>query len=192
MSTTNTPSSKLANETIASWVHLYTADLVNYARYKTGNLELSEDLVQDTFISAFKAFEKFENKSAPKTWLISILRNKITDHYRSQAKRFANDTKLSNEVFFNETGHWQGNQVPREWEEETHLLDNTDFIQTLSGCIEALPDHWKGIITMKYISNESGNFICEELKITPTNYWQIIHRSKLQLRKCIELNWFKA
>jgi len=32
--------------------------------------------------------------------------------------------------------------------------------------------------------------ICQELEITPTNYWQIMHRAKLQLRECIENNWF--
>ena len=35
------------------------------------------------------------------------------------------------------------------------------------------------------------NEICQELEISPTNYWQILHRAKLQLRKCLELNWYK-
>jgi RNA polymerase sigma-70 factor (ECF subfamily) len=31
--------------------------------------------------------------------------------------------------------------------------------------------------------------ICQELEITASNYWQIVHRSKLLLKKCLELKW---
>jgi RNA polymerase sigma-70 factor (ECF subfamily) len=33
--------------------------------------------------------------------------------------------------------------------------------------------------------------ICQELGISTTNYWQMMHRAKLQLRECIDENWFK-
>jgi len=38
---------------------------------------------------------------------------------------------------------------------------------------------------------KKGDLICQELDIAPTNFWQILYRAKLQLRKCLELNWFK-
>jgi RNA polymerase sigma-70 factor (ECF subfamily) len=38
---------------------------------------------------------------------------------------------------------------------------------------------------------KKGEEICQELGITPTNFWQIMHRAKLQLRECIENNWTK-
>jgi RNA polymerase sigma-70 factor (ECF subfamily) len=41
------------------------------------------------------------------------------------------------------------------------------------------------------MEEKKGELICQELGITDTNFWQILHRAKLQLRKCIELNWFK-
>ena len=33
--------------------------------------------------------------------------------------------------------------------------------------------------------------ICKELQITSSNYWVLMHRAKLQLRECMDLNWFK-
>ncbi|MCK5276978.1 MAG: RNA polymerase subunit sigma, partial [Cyclobacteriaceae bacterium] len=46
-------------------------------------------------------------------------------------------------------------------------------------------------IHLKYLEEKDGKEICQELGITSSNYWQILHRAKLQLRICIEENWFK-
>ena len=40
--------------------------------------------------------------------------------------------------------------------------------------------------------SKKGEEICEELGVSPTNFWQIIHRAKLQLRECVDTNWFKG
>jgi DNA-directed RNA polymerase specialized sigma24 family protein len=39
--------------------------------------------------------------------------------------------------------------------------------------------------------NENTNDICEDLDISNTNLWQIIHRTKLRLRKCLNIHWFQ-
>jgi len=39
--------------------------------------------------------------------------------------------------------------------------------------------------------NKNGEEICQELDISPTNFWQVVHRAKLQLKNCVEENWFK-
>jgi RNA polymerase sigma-70 factor (ECF subfamily) len=40
------------------------------------------------------------------------------------------------------------------------------------------------------LSGKKGEEICQELEISTSNYWQIIHRAKLQLRDCVDNNWF--
>ena len=54
-----------------------------------------------------------------------------------------------------------------------------------------LPTSWFAAINLKYLEEKKGEIICQELQITPTNFWQILHRAKLQLRKCLEVHWFK-
>jgi DNA-directed RNA polymerase specialized sigma24 family protein len=56
-------------------------------------------------------------------------------------------------------------------------------------CMNDLPHKWKLALVSKYLSDKDTTEICQELEITPSNYWQIVHRSKLLLRKCLEMKW---
>jgi RNA polymerase sigma factor (sigma-70 family) len=60
---------------------------VNFDYTPDENKEVSKELVQETFVAAWQSFDRFEGKSSPVTWLISILKNKAVDHYRRNAKR---------------------------------------------------------------------------------------------------------
>lgn len=188
-----------AKGNITDWVKLYTDDLVSWAAYKTKQQPLAEDLVQETFIAAFKNFDKFQKKSSPKTWLFSILKNKITDHYRSKYKQnlvnesdllIKDDTSILDRIF-NSNGEWQNASKPSAWDyNEEELLDNDDFNNVLKKCLELLNEKSYLSIQYKYIDAKDGKLICKELGISPSNFWQILHRAKLQLRECIDHNWF--
>ncbi len=180
-----------ASDTIKSWVSLYSDYMYSLAFFKTSNKEVAEDLVQETFISAFKAFDTFENRSNAKTWLTSILFNKIAEHFR---KVYKTDSKnvVSLDHFFDKSDSWKAEQRPADWQltDEENLLDNLSFKKILADCIEKLPDKWRSSIIMKFYDEKPSEIVCQELELSSTNYWQILHRSKLQLRKCIESNWF--
>ncbi len=177
---------------LASWVHQYSADMISWALFKVSDTELAKDLVQDTFLAASEKIENFRGDSSPKTWLYSILNFKIIDHYRAKVKKPVNIDGNSFANFFTEGGEWIQSHKPHNWEEqETHLLDDDEFNKILKMCMDALPDSWGLAIKLKFLLSKKGEEICEELGITPTNFWQIIHRAKLQLRECIDTNWFK-
>ena len=188
------------NRIISSWVNLYTDDLLAWANYKTKQPELSEDFVQETFIAAYKNFDKFKGNSSPKTWLFSILKNKIADYYRSKFKKsMLRESDLSKDDpesildrLFDSNGDWMTSARPNNWEETSEeLLDNDDFNNVLKDCIDNLNEKSTIAIQLKYIEGKEGKQICQELNITPSNFWQILHRAKLQLRECIDFNWFK-
>jgi RNA polymerase sigma-70 factor (ECF subfamily) len=56
--------------------------------------------------------------------------------------------------------------------------------------MDALPDKWSTIMKLKYLTGNKGEEICQELGISTTNFWQIMHRARLNLRECIDNNWF--
>lgn len=173
-------------------VETYTHELYSWARHKVSDTELAKDLVQDTFLAAAEKIEDFKGESSPKTWLFSILNHKIIDVYRKRVKQAVRIDDQIFSKFFDGDGSWHYNKRPRDWhDEEQHLLDDNEFRSVLTKCLDALPEKWSMCVKLKYLSEKSGEKICQEVGITPTNFWQIVHRAKLQLRNCVENNWFK-
>lgn len=185
--------SKTKND-LSSWVDEYTSDLYSWAFHKVSNAELAADLVQDTFLAAAEKIKGFREESSPKTWLFSILNFKIIDHYRKKVNQQIPHENESLARFFKPEGDWQESRKPKNWydDQEEHLLDNNDFLIVLKKCLDALPEKWNLCVKLKYISGKNGEEICQELEISTSNYWQIIHRAKLQLRECVDENWFKS
>ncbi len=176
---------------IKEWVEIHTDALYQWACYKLSDEELAKDMVQDTFTTAFEKIEHFGGKSNPKTWLFSILNHKIIDHYRKQFRNPVERGVSKENNFFDDDGMWRNEMRPQHWDYDLNLLDNLEFRKILDGCMGKLPQQWASAIQMKYLSEKDGNEVCKELNLSTTNYWQIIHRAKLNLRQCLEFNWFK-
>lgn len=182
----------MANINLTKWVDSYTTELYNWALYKVSDSDMAKDLVQDTFLAASEKINSFKAESSPKTWLFSILNHKIVDYYRKKVNQPLPIENISFSNFFDADGDWQEEKKPKDWEDEDkHLLDDVDFQDVLRKCLDALPEKWGASVRLKYLMNKNGEEICQELEIAPTNLWQIIHRAKLQLRNCVENNWFK-
>jgi len=188
-----------ASKIIKEWVDEFSSEMFSWAFYKTSHKETAEDLVQETFIIAFQSFDTFQNKSKPKTWLFSILKNKIIDYHRKNYKSSIISTdKISEQqstfllsYMFTEDGEWRKERQVSSLDEDSELLDDPAFNRVLTGCIEKLPLAWNSAIQLKYLEEKEATVICQELQVSTSNYWQIIHRAKLQLRECIEQHWFK-
>lgn len=182
----------MRKEELTNWVNEFTNDLYKWAYYKTSSVEISKDLVQETFLAAAQNLDSFKGNSSPKTWLFSILNHKIIDYYRKSSLKSVPLERDTISSFFDDDGNWQQEKRPKDWDEdETHLLDNDDFLKILQECLDALPEKWSLCVKLKFLTEKSGKEICQELNIAPTNYWQIVHRAKLQLRNCIENKWLK-
>ncbi len=186
------------------WVHLYGDYLFSLAVMKTGNNELAEDLVQETFLSAIKAKETFKGNSSEKTWLTAILKNKIIDHYRKKnilqnAEDYLADTQQSfHNSFFSSSqddfGHWTKEASPQEWANEAAdaSVNYKEFFKILRFCIDKMPSRLVPVFLSRFIDEEDAENICKEFNISPSNYWVIIHRAKVLMRNCLEKHWFVA
>src|SRR5574343_115479 len=185
-------------QNVELWVRDYSDSLYSWALHKTSSQVIAEDLVQDTFLSAFQHMDKFKGNSSPKTWLFSILNNKIIDHYRKSSKKeilaYTEESKMqfdATESFFTEDGSWNQSHVSTGWGNDGSLLDDEDFNRIMEICMDDLPGNWRQAVSFKYLFEKDAKEICQELNITLSNYWQVIHRAKLLLKKCLEINYFK-
>ncbi len=174
------------------WVELYADALYSYTLPRVNDAALAEDLVQETFLSAWKARDGFKGDASEKSWLFTIIKNKIIDHYRKKAKDIVQpiSDKDSSDVFFDEAEHWTKEDKPAEWGIDfSDALDNKDFYRVLETCKKKLQQIQQSVFVMKYMEDLDSAEICKALGITASNYWVLIHRAKLQLRTCLEKNW---
>jgi len=185
------------------WVNLYADYLFNYAIMQVKSSEIAEDLVQDTFMSALKSIKNFNGKSGERTWLTSILKNKIIDHYRKKSNQCeilinerSEDYDNSDHFFeteANKRGTWTSEARPNVWNfEDRTPVENKEFYEILQSCLGKLPESWAAVFSLKNIEDFNSKEICKELNISSSNYWVIMHRSKLQLRECMEKNWMNV
>jgi len=184
---------------IDQWVHLYADDLLRWANTRISNKETARDLVQDTFLSALNSRGSFKGESSPKTWLFSILNNKIMDHYRSSKKGVLwNETATTqsaesvSDELFDRYGNWEVNGFEDQWNDTGNLLDNNKFVQVMDHCMEDLPEQWRHLLQHKYLLDKNADDICQEHGLSKSNYWQILHRAKLLMKQCLEVKWFKS
>ena len=175
------------------WVALHADYLFNYTISRINNHDLAKDLVQDTFFAGLKAKDNFQGKASERTWLISILKRKIIDHYRkiNSAKGKA-EVKMNFYTDGEREGEWIEERVPNSWDNAFEKsIENDELSVVLEQCINNLPEKYAMVFRMKTIQQFETEEICKELEITSSNLWVIIHRARTQLRKCMEDNWFK-
>ncbi|AEW19856.1 RNA polymerase sigma factor, sigma-70 family [Tannerella forsythia KS16] len=179
----------LKDRELNKWIERYSRPLLERARYLLSDKEDAMDMVQEVFITAHSAYHTFQGKSDPLTWLYNILRNKTADFYR---KKYKAPSTISLSHFFDETGFWKDGNVLNYWNDDTdHLTDNTEFNDTLENCIDRLPPKWKLLVKLYYLQEKKAIEICQEIGLTTTNLWKVLQRSRLQLRECLERNWFE-
>ncbi len=182
-----------------SWVSNHADYLYAYAASRINDTEQARDLVQDTFVAALEAADKFEGRSTERTWLTAILKFKVIDFYRKSSSIVPRPSDLEDhekgdqDFFDANDGHWNDQHRPRELGiEEPDALENKEFKKILEQCMKKLPMLWLAVFTMKHMDGEATELICTELKISAANFWVIIHRSKVNLRSCLQKNWFKS
>ncbi len=176
-----------------NWIDLYADYLFNYAITRVDSHDLAKDLVQETFFSGIKGKDNFRGQASERTWLVSILKRKIIDQYRK-----INSAKGQKEVRMNfyddgeRKGRWIEERAPTNWGNEADKkIENAELKTTLEKCIANLPEKHKMVFLLKTVQNFETEEICNELDISASNLWVIVHRARLQLRKCLEENWFK-
>ncbi len=177
----------------SQWVDRYGDLMYRYTLVRVKDPNSAEEIVQMTFFSALKSQGSFAGKSSEKSWLFGILKHKILDHFREFAKSRNMDLldedgsdPLDNQ--FDSSGHWK--KMPIRWSEDPEkAAENSQLAKALSQCIDGLSEKFRSIFVLKEIDGLSSEVICNEFNIKPTNLWVILHRTRSQLKKCLESNW---
>ena len=175
------------------WVDEYGDYLFKFALMRLRDAAKAEDAVQETFLAALKGSKSFGGRAAEKSWLIGILKNKICDHYRKVAreKTFTDLEFYSaeEESRFAE-GSWIPERAPVEWPTPGAALDSQAFWKTFHDCASKLPKNINAVFSLREIDGVETKEICSMLNITESKLWVMMHRARMALRRCLEINWF--
>lgn len=181
------------------WVEQYGDALFGFAALRVRDQAIAQDLVQETFLAAIRAREGFAGRSSERSWLFGILRNKLVDYYRRQNREIAIpdlEARLPEEqACFGETGPgrdgWVLRVAPKAWDAPDGDLVTKEFQDVLHHCLSRLPTKVAQAFIRCEMDNDSSEEICKDLGVSPNNFWVMLHRARLGLRRCLETHWFE-
>jgi RNA polymerase sigma-70 factor (ECF subfamily) len=166
--------------------------LVKFARLHLSEA-LAEDAAQDAIIAALQSAASFTGKSSLRTWLVGILKYKIIDLIRKEKKYVHAEADETGDAadfdgLFDASGHWE--EAPADWGNPADTLQQSQFFDVMDFCVNKLSPVMARVFSMREIFDFEIAEICEELHITTSNCSVLLYRARMQLRLCLDKNWF--
>lgn len=135
----------------------------------TGSLAASEDVAQETFITAWKRLNRLSDPSKLRPWLCGIARNLANNYRRRTASAMSNLESAGEQPAPGPTPHEQA--VNRE--EERMVWD----------ALEALPEQYREPLILFYREGQSAERVADELGLSPDATRQRLSRGRTLLRE---------
>jgi RNA polymerase sigma-70 factor (ECF subfamily) len=156
---------------------------------------VAEELVQDTWLGVLQGIAAFENKSAFKTWLVSILMNRARTRGLVESRSTPMSAMAGNREDgapavpadrFGADGMWA--VPPAPWTDETPrgLLLRKEAMGILDQALTELPATQRMVVTLHDVDDLDPDEICDLLSISPGNQRVLLHRGRARLRLMLE------
>ena len=158
---------------------LYTAAL-----RMTRNPADAEDLVQETFLKAYRAFDRYEDGTNIRAWLYKILTNTFINSYRAAKRRpeKADVEDVEDLYMYRRLGDLATSGAGRSAEEEVlaHLTDDE-----VKEAIEALPEAFRIAVLLADVEGFSYKEIADITDVPIGTVMSRIHRGRKALQKAL-------
>jgi RNA polymerase sigma-70 factor, ECF subfamily len=157
------------------WVDLvpHRDYLVRFAQRQLRDATQAEDVVHDVFEAVMSGRARFSGRSALRSWLTAVLKNKVVDLIRASARC---DTTLDGDEDSNAHAYLECQQPrPDEVAEQRERLRNT------LGRIATLPRTLQDIVQLRLLGDATSEEVCEQLQISANSLFVGLHRARKQL-----------
>jgi len=148
----------------------------------------AEELVQDTFVAFLEGLDRFEGRSAVRTYLYGILYHKGAALLRQRRKETATeDIEAVWESRFDASGHWVAGHPGGT---DRPVLSK-EIAACIAACLGELGPTQRMAFHLREVEDRTPGEICNILGVSDTNMRVLLHRARLQLRECLERTWGK-
>jgi RNA polymerase sigma-70 factor, ECF subfamily len=162
------------DEQFAALYRTHLRDVYSYSYYRVGNHHDAEDLTEQTFLQAYRHFERAlrESQGRPlRPWLIRIAHNLAANYYRDRSRR-------------PQTALEDAGELSAAHTTETIVEDREDLNRILS-CVQELPDDRREALIMRFALGMDNQEIARALGRTDGATKVLIHRAIRQLEQLV-------
>ena len=154
----------------------HMTSIYNFAVRLTGDADDANDLVQETFLKAFRFFDKFERGTNCKAWLFRILKNSFINDYRKQTKEPDKVDYEDVQNFYETITADEIDSTHYEHDAFSNLLDDE-----ISKAIEKLPEDFRTVIILNDIEGFTYEEIADFVDIPVGTVRSRLHRARKML-----------
>ncbi|MEH6470572.1 MAG: RNA polymerase sigma factor [Halopseudomonas sp.] len=171
-------------------VEAYYGPMLGLARSIVGEA-IADEVVQEAWLSVYKALPKFEGRSSLKTWILRITANEAKSRLRRESRHVSLEAISGGETDvlpgrFQNNGHWS--VPPNGWHDESPdaLLTNAEMGDCIELTLNRLPELQRAVFNLKELEDFSFEELCNILEISASNARVLLHRARISLYGKIE------
>jgi RNA polymerase sigma-70 factor, ECF subfamily len=157
------------------WFHEHRDPVFRYVRFRVATREVAEDVTSEVFMKALRSLHRYDaHRASPRTWLLRIARNAVTDHLRSLKRRGSLHVSLDRVPDLVSNAQSQEERVLKE-----------ERVQILLNGASQLRKADQDILSLRYGSGFDNAEIAESLDISPNAVAVRLHRALKRLKDVI-------
>ncbi len=158
------------------WFREHRPTVYRYVRFRLATREAAEDVTSEVFIKALRALDRYDpTRASPRTWLLRIARNAVTDHLRSLKRRSSLHVSLDRIPDLVADIPNQEERVLRE--------ERLSMILNANRCLRRADQE---ILSLRYGAELSNQEIAEALSISGNAVAVRVHRALARLKEAVE------
>lgn len=159
-----------------AWYHDHRSTVFRYVRFRVATREVAEDVTSEVFMKALRSLHRYDpGRAAPRTWLLRIARNAVTDHLRALKRRGSLHVSLDRIP----------DLVADVPSQEARVLKQ-ERIQTLLNGSQTLRKSDQEILSLRYGAGLSNGEIADHLGVSNNAVAVRLHRALKRLKSAVD------
>jgi RNA polymerase sigma-70 factor (ECF subfamily) len=132
-----------------------------------------EDIVQTTFLEAFRSAKRFRGRSAVSTWILAIAVNLVRHHVRGESRRSSAMSAAAQ-------------QSPPDGSGPDELASQRQFLDRLQAAFASLSRDFQVVFILCGLEGLKASEVAQALGVPEGTVWRRLHEARVRMRQYIE------